>query len=191
MRSFIKNKEGEIWKPVVGYEDRFFVSNSGRVRSASYTFMAGRGCNRTMTKIIKKPRLVAQPKMTSGYPTVNLAGKTFCTHVLVLEAFRGLKPSPNSAGEKYEACHINDVKDDNRLENLRWGTYSENIHDRRRNGIACVGEKKKNAKLTYDRVDALRIEKATTNISYKEMAKRECVSVRTLHMAITKVTWRR
>ena len=34
-----------------------------------------------------------------------------------------------------EACHANDDPSDNRLENLRWDTRSENLYDRVRNGI--------------------------------------------------------
>ena len=49
--------------------------------------------------------------------------------VAVLEAFVG--PCPPGL----EACHGNDVADDNRLENLRWDTRTENQLDRVRNGI--------------------------------------------------------
>jgi hypothetical protein len=47
---------------------------------------------------------------------------------LVLEAFVGLCP----AG--MEACHFNDDPADNRLENLRWDTHSNNHYDLVRNG---------------------------------------------------------
>ena len=44
-------------------------------------------------------------------------------------AFRGETP------EGLEIRHLNDDKDDNRLENLAFGTSSDNMHDRVRNGI--------------------------------------------------------
>ncbi len=50
-------------------------------------------------------------------------------HHLVLEAFVG--PRPEGAC----ACHANDRKDDNRLENLRWDTPRANWRDRRANGL--------------------------------------------------------
>lgn len=49
-------------------------------------------------------------------------------HHLVLEAFVGPRPDGT------EACHWNDVPDDNRLVNLRWATKSENRLDCVRNG---------------------------------------------------------
>lgn len=50
-------------------------------------------------------------------------------HRLVLEAFVG--PRPEGGATR----HLNDVKEDNSLGNLTWGTYSENAYDRVRNGI--------------------------------------------------------
>lgn len=51
-------------------------------------------------------------------------------HRLVLMAFVGLCP------EGMIGCHNNDIKNDNRLENLRWDTYSENQFDVTKNGPA-------------------------------------------------------
>lgn len=54
--------------------------------------------------------------------------KSRYVHQLVLEAFVGPRP------EGLEACHWNDVSDDNRLDNLRWATKSANRYDCVRNG---------------------------------------------------------
>jgi len=56
-------------------------------------------------------------------------------HHLVLEAFVGPRP-PGT-----ECCHRNDIKTDNRLENLRWDTSSANMYDRVRNGIHPMSRK--------------------------------------------------
>jgi hypothetical protein len=56
-------------------------------------------------------------------------------HVLVLTAFVGPCPDGN------EALHFNDIPDDNRLSNLRWGTRSQNNHDAIRNGHRTYGRK--------------------------------------------------
>lgn len=48
-------------------------------------------------------------------------------HHWVLRAFKGEKPYPEAV-----ARHLNDVRDDNRAENLEWGSWSENQMDWRR-----------------------------------------------------------
>ncbi len=67
-----------------------------------------------------------------GYPTVILRqnGKTHTrgVHRLVLETFVGPRPTG------MECRHLNGIKTDNRLENLRWGTHSENILDTVKHG---------------------------------------------------------
>ena len=68
-----------------------------------------------------------------GYPMaklnrVNGQRKSFAIHTLVLEVFVGPRP----AG--MECRHIDDNRANARLENLMWGTRSENCGDRRRNG---------------------------------------------------------
>lgn len=49
-------------------------------------------------------------------------------HQLMCESFFGPRP------EGYVARHLNDMPADNRIENLKWGTVSENCQDRVKNG---------------------------------------------------------
>ncbi len=51
--------------------------------------------------------------------------KTRYVHTLVLEAFRGERPTPSA-----QTRHLNGRKWDNRASNLRWGTSAENARDR-------------------------------------------------------------
>lgn len=70
------------------------------------------------------------PKITSKkYAVVSIDGKLKQFHVLLLETFVGPKPTRTS-----EARHLNDIKSDNRLENLAWGTRKQNAEDACRNG---------------------------------------------------------
>ena len=99
----------EEWKAVPGQE-RYLVSSEGRV-----------------AKLMK----VNPP--SQRYVRINVrdaAGRIKCylAHVWVLEAFRGPRP-PGLL-----ARHLNDVPTDNRLENLEWGTPSENQQDAVVNG---------------------------------------------------------
>ncbi|WP_375283172.1 HNH endonuclease signature motif containing protein [Sphingobium yanoikuyae] len=70
-----------------------------------------------------------------GYMRAYHDGRLHLVHRLVCRAIHG--PAP--AG-KALVLHYNDIKDDNRAENLRWGNASENMADAVRNGIA-IGPK--------------------------------------------------
>ena len=113
----------ERWLPVVGSEGSYEDSDQGRVRSLERLDSRGR-------RRAAKARSLNRQK--SGHLTVTLCHdgvqRAVGVHRLVLEAFVG--PCPDGM----EACHWNDVPDDNRLENLRWDTRAANIADSVRNG---------------------------------------------------------
>lgn len=116
----------EQWLPVVGWEGLYEVSDHGNVRSLPRTVAFG-----TRTRDV--PSTVLKPgKSTGGKPQVHLSGrgskKVREVHILVLEAFVG--PCPPGL----EACHRNDVADDNLLSNLRWDSHKANEQDKVRNG---------------------------------------------------------
>lgn len=114
----------EVWKPVPGYEGLYEVSNLGNVRSLAR--VDAQGGNRRQ-RMLKPSRMDVR-----GHRGIKLrrdgAVKSRYVHQLVLEAFIGPRP------DGMEACHWNDIPDDNRLENLRWATKSANRHDCVRNG---------------------------------------------------------
>ena len=117
----------EVWKPVPGYEGFYSVSNFGRVRSDKRTIVDKNGHGRKMPEVIMTPE-----KKTSGHLVVCLCKNHERTkryiHRIVLETFVGEAPAGT------QACHWNDDPEDNRLENLRWGTPTENRLDSVRNG---------------------------------------------------------
>lgn len=100
-------KEIEIWKEVIGYEDYYSVSNFGNLYSKRY-------------KRIKKSHL-----HKTGYPsstfTVNYISSAKKVHRLVAEAF-----IPNT-DNKQHIDHIDGNKQNNYYLNLRWCTHAENI----------------------------------------------------------------
>jgi hypothetical protein len=103
-----------------------------------------------------------------GHLRYNLRGGMRSGHQLVLEAFVG--PCPPGM----ECCHGNDIPDDNRIENLRWGTPKSNGEDRVRNDRQVRGEKHGCAKLTEDEVREILALRG--KLSQKEIAKRFGVS---------------
>lgn len=120
------NANQEQWRPVIGFEGMYEVSDQGRVKSLLRPTHNGIG--RPIRGGVLAPALVSKRK----YPSVSLyrAGKQSLhrVHRLVLEAFVG--PCPIGM----EALHNNDIANDNCLSNLRWGTKSENIRDAVQNG---------------------------------------------------------
>jgi hypothetical protein len=116
----------EQWLPVVGFEGAYEVSDRGRVRSLERVVASGRYTRRV------SPRLLSPTRNPNGrlYIDLNVNGvpDRRWVHHLVLEAFVGPRPPG------MEACHWNDVGHDNRSENLRWDTHSENMRDAYRNG---------------------------------------------------------
>lgn len=125
----------EIWKPVkeisvkgkepfkpYGYE----VSNLGRVRSYKNKYGYG------------KRALLDSPTIVNGRPDgvgyiqyimsdIDGVRKNVRAHVLVAETFLGKRP------EGMIICHEDDVKTNNKLSNLSFGTYKSNSADRFRN----------------------------------------------------------
>lgn len=146
----------EIWKPVVGHEGAYEVSNLGRVRSIDRVVIIHRCDGHTGQQMVVncplKGRMLRLKRTKKGYLEVMLRrkGRMRRVHQLVLEAFVG--PCPDGQ----EARHENDVKDDNRLANLLWGTKSENQHDAIKNGRSPIGDDKSNAKLSSEDIPSIR-----------------------------------
>lgn len=109
--------------------------------------------------------------------------KTAYVHRLVLELFVG--PCPRGC----ECRHLNDNPRDNRLENLRWGTRSENMRDAVRNGKARIGAKHPFAKLTESDVLDIR-RRAAQGESQRSIAKDCGISRATVGDIISRRTWR-
>jgi len=103
--------DAEIWKPVVGYEGRYEVSNFGNVRSLNYIHRKGYVKN------------LAPCMDKYGYLHVMLfdGKKNYATiHSLVAKAFHGVPVVPMTVN------HKNEVKTDNRADNLEWMAAVEN-----------------------------------------------------------------
>lgn len=124
----------ERWLPVVGYEKCYEVSDHGRVRSLDRVVKHARyGVQRRAGKVLK------QNRDTNGHHQVGLYRDgiriSVFVHRLVATAFIG--PIPDGA----LVLHWDDNKDNNCVENLRFGSYSDNGHDRVRNGIHSQANK--------------------------------------------------
>jgi hypothetical protein len=145
----------EQWRPVLGFEDYYEVSDLGRVRSLARICRASFGRYRKVKSRILKPQHDGGSRGGVGkHVKVCLSVDAVLTqrqvHILVLEAFVGLRPQGN------ETRHLNGIPDDNRLINLRWGTPEENRADTIKHGTLPGGSRKANAKLSENDVLAIR-----------------------------------
>lgn len=94
----------------------------------------------------------------------------FTVHKLVLLGFIGACP------DGMECCHGNNIRIDNRLENLRWDTQVANQADRIIHGTAIRGEKHKRAVLTDAIAKAIHSDYSTGNYTRNRLAKKYDVS---------------
>jgi hypothetical protein len=131
--------ENEIWKKITyikrgdrilefeGYE----VSNLGRVRTYKEKYGQPKpGGNRPLRK--KSYEIFGRKEKNKGYmllclSDINKKRYNIRIHTVVMQTFVGF-PDPGLV-----ICHNNDIKTDNRLENLRYDTQAENMKDILRN----------------------------------------------------------
>ena len=122
----------ELWRNCEG-SSRYFVSNQGQVKGP-------------------RGHVLKQATMRRGYKAVTVDGRLRKVHQLVAEAFIGSKPSG------MYCCHRDDDPSNNNVENLYWGTPSQNEFDKIRNGKAKHhhGSANPAAKLTEHDVKEIR-----------------------------------
>jgi|VirMetMinimDraft_7_1064189.scaffolds.fasta_scaffold59020_2 hypothetical protein len=141
----------EIWKDIEGFEGKYQISNTNKVKS-----------NHFGKSIILKPAL-----NTGGYNSVSLSlnnkAKSVTLHRLIMTAF--------IANPDNKPCinHIDGNKLNNSLSNLEWCTYSENLKHAYDNELKLPiegkGEKSSQHKLKEE--DVLKIR--ASNLSSKEL----------------------
>lgn len=110
----------EIWKPIVGWEGLYEVSNLGNVRSVDRYVM-----QRDYVRFCKGKMLKPTLHKTNYYiVTLRNSGiqKVSKVHQLVMNTF-----NPKPSNQKLEINHIDGDKKNNRLENLEWCTHKENL----------------------------------------------------------------
>lgn len=149
----------ERWRPVVGWEDLYSVSDCGRVRRDA----GGRGAVAGRVLTIKRNR--------NGYGYVDLSRGDRKTrrlvHQLVAEAF--LPPRPSLG---HHPNHLDTDKLNNHPKNLEWATLAENTAHARANGLIAPlrGERNGRAKLTKEQVAEIRSLRG--RVGTREIAKR-------------------
>lgn len=171
-----KNIENEYWIAIKGFERLYEVSNMGRIRSWF------RGQKKYLCPII-----VGTGFVKVGYHTVHLCKekRSDIRHVLVHRIVaENFIPNPEN-----KPCinHINGIKTDNRVENLEWCTYSENMTHAFDMGLNFSGEKALKSKLKNIQV----IDIFKSKERYYKLAEKYNVHYNTIVFIKNKTRWQR
>jgi hypothetical protein len=113
----------EIWKPVLGYEGRYEVSDQGRVRNAQ-------------GRMLKPNRMVHNYTCVHLYKGGKSSRNVSTIHRLVASAFL-----ENPLGLR-EVNHKNFDRADNRAVNLEWVSRKENVRHAVKNGRRPITTKR-------------------------------------------------
>lgn len=130
--------DGEVWKPVQGFENLYMISTESRVVSLSRLKRTIYG-----TFFWTKPLLLKQSLgLSNGIPYYRVAltdesghQKKFTIHRLLMNTF---VENPNNYSD---IDHINRNSLDNRIENLRWCTRKMNMANENTRKILAVCHK--------------------------------------------------
>lgn len=164
----MKNKIG--WcnlKEIENYPG-YFISKKGNVYSPSAKYLKPIGKN-------------------TGYLYVFLYNrkgmKKHYIHLLVLNAFRGIKP------HGYESRHLDGNNQNNHINNLKWGTKKQNTGDKWKHGTMSIPHESKFTKLKPENIPVIR-NLHQRGFSYSEIGRLFGTSHTTIKKIICGQRWR-
>lgn len=166
------------WRDIPGYEGLYQASSGGRVRSLDRVTY---GRNKS-TRTVRGRTLGLRVNPRSGYvqSVISVGGKVsyLYNHRLVCLAFNG-----EPADDSMEVCHGDGDKQNNRPENLRWGTREENMADKKLHGTH-----RPKRKLDRNRAEAVRV-MAKSGLSSPTIAGVFGVTASNISMVLSGRTW--
>ena len=154
------NITNEEWRPVPGFEEFYSASNLGRVRSEVRTIYYGD----YRSQRVDPQKIKKVTKQNGKYWSTSLTKEginyRYGVHRIIAWTFIG----PQAEG--IEVRHINGDGLDNRLENLCYGTKSDNMQDAIEHGTFSMGETHPCARFSTEDV----IYMVMSDLSAKEIA---------------------
>ena len=140
----------EIWKPVKNFENRYEVSNTGKVKSL-------------------KNDIILKERDLRGYKRVSLFKDGIAhdkrIHRLVGEVFI------DNPENKLEINHKDKNRANNNVDNLEWVTSKENSVHKNKDGTGDTYKNENNGNCKLSNNDCISIIIADRNISHEKLAK--------------------
>lgn len=140
--------EEEIWLPVVGAEDKYQVSNFGRIKALEVHKLRSDG-----KRYYRNERILEPHVNKGGYAVapISIPGSSL-VHRIVMDAFM---PTNDTS---LEVNHLDENKLNNRLDNLEWCThkYNNNYGNKPARMHSVLVERKIGRKLTDEQVAQVR-----------------------------------
>lgn len=175
-------REDEYWKDIPNYEDRYQVSNYGRIRSKKRKVTTSEGFTQERGGDIR-----SLSKNEKGYLRVTLQGdgppKTFYVHRIVAEVFM------SKSDDLHVVHHKDGDPSNNRVQNLEWVSRQENTNKAVNKGEYETGEKHHRSQLTEEDVVDIRRLYYTTDFTQKELADKFGVTRSNISSIVTGRTW--
>ena len=174
----------ESWINIEGFEGYYQVSNSGKVNSIGWDHINEKGRRRVRNPVMLKP------ENNKGYHRVDLRKNGFKKRILVHRLVAGA--FIDNPDNKSFVNHINGIKNDNRVENLEWCTYSENNQHAYDNKLTTPahGENHVCAKLSLSEVLEIK-ERLINGEKVTKLARDFKVSHATISNIRTEKAWKR
>lgn len=174
----------EEWRPVVGFENLYEVSNHGRVRGKDrMVFTVAR--NGRQSQRLVKGTLRKYSYDRGGYLQVSLhaEGKNCTKKVagIVARAFIGARPIGA------DVCHNDGCRTNNMSYNLRYDSRAGNMADAMHHGTIALGESRPQSKLTEKDIRKIRVECKSRAIS--DVAKELGIGRSAVSAIIRRKTW--
>lgn len=165
----------EKWKPIPGFEEKYEISNKGRIRSIDRSVLLKKGILQ-----FRKGKIIKLNSNTKGYLFSNLyckgKHKPAYPHRLVAESFI------NNPNRLPEVNHIDGNKQNNTVNNLEWVTREENIHHFIKLGL-------RKDKLTMQQANEIKAKYSSKLYSQNELAKEYGVSQSHISSIVTGRRW--
>lgn len=168
----------EGWRPVVGYENLYDISDVGRIRVA----LNARGQCR------KPGRILTVQYGSKGYPQYSLCKNgrsvTRPIHSLIAQAFIGERPSG------FEVAHLDGDKRNSVLLNLIYTNPKDNASHKKAHGTNLDGEKGPANKLSTKDAILIRAFLPVRNCSYAAIARLYRVDRSTIRSIGSRRNWK-